>query len=104
MRIKSVAVAVLLLASRAGGLTWEESVADASRANPALSSSRLSVDASRASYYSSFNGFLPSLTLSNSASESSASRLPSYSASATAGLTLFSAGTAASIRSASASV
>lgn len=85
-------------------LTWEDSVAEAARANPALASSRLSVDASRASYYSSFNGFLPSLSLSNSVSESNASRSPAYTASAEASMTLFSAGEAARIRSASASL
>ncbi|MDD5303632.1 MAG: hypothetical protein PHS14_11055, partial [Elusimicrobia bacterium] len=65
MRISLSALALLLLAGAAraadgGVLTWEDSVAEAARANPALSSSRLSVDASRASYYSSFDGFLPS--------------------------------------------
>lgn len=85
-------------------LTWEDSVADAARVNPSLASSRLSVDASRALYYSSFNGFLPSLTLSNSVSESNTSRTPSYSATAAAGITLFSAGRAASVRAASASL
>lgn len=108
----TMCVAVLLLALIPGGaragevvpLTWEQSVAEAARANPTLASSRLSVDASRASYYSSFNGFLPSLSLSNSVSESNSSRMPSYSASASASLTLFSAGQAASIRSASASL
>lgn len=109
MRASLAALAVLLLAGAARAadgavLTWEDRVAEAARANPALASSRLSVDASRATYYSSFNGFLPSLTLSNSVSESNASRKPSYSASASAGLTLFSAGQAASIRSASASL
>ncbi|MEQ1920301.1 MAG: TolC family protein, partial [Elusimicrobiota bacterium] len=109
MRPSRALLAVLLLASAAraadpGPLTWEESVAEASRANPTLSSSRLSVDSSRASYYSSFNGFLPSLSLSNSVSESNTSRQPSYSASASAGLTLFSVSQAASIRSASAAL
>lgn len=105
----SLAGLVLLLAGAVralepGALTWEDSVAEASRANPTLSSSRLSVDASRASYYSSFNGFLPTLSLSNSVSESNSSRQPSYSAGASASMTLFSAGQAASIRSASASL
>lgn len=100
-------LALALLASVAGAeepLTWESAAAAAARANPTLASSRLSVDASRASYYSSFNGFLPSLSLSNSVSESNASRRPAYGASASASMTLFSAGTAASIRSASASL
>jgi len=103
-------VFVLLLfvsAARAAdgaALTWEDSVAAAARTNPALASSRLNVNASRASYYSAFNGFLPSLSLSNSVSESNTSRLPAYSASASASLTLFSAGQTASIRSASAAL
>jgi len=109
MRVRLSALVLLLIAGAAraadaGALTWEDSVAQSARANPALASSRLSVDASRASYYSSFNGFLPSLTLSNSVSESNASRLPSYSASASAGLTLFSVSQAASIRGASAAL
>jgi len=85
-------------------LTWEDGVAEASRANPALASSHLSVDASRATYYSSFNGFLPALSLSNSVSESNTARKPAWSASASASLTLFSAGEASRIRSASASL
>lgn len=107
-----VSLALLLPVLLAGGvraadgavLTWEDSAAAAAAANPALASSRLSVDAGRASYYSSFNGFLPSLTLSNSVSESNTAPKPFYSASASAGLTLFSAGRTASIRSASASL
>ena len=89
MRVSLFGLAFLLLAGAvradgSGPLTWEDSVAEASRVNPTLVSSRLSVDASRTSYYSSFNGFLPSLTLSNSVSESSTLRKPSYSASASA--------------------
>lgn len=79
-------------------------MAEAARANPALASSRLSVDANRALYYSSFNGFLPSLSLSNSVSESNTARQPAWSANASASITLFSAGEAAQIRSASASL
>jgi outer membrane protein TolC len=109
MRISLGAAVLLLLAGAVRAednvpLTWEDSVAAASRVNPTLISSRLSVDASRALYYSSFNGFLPSLSLSNSVSESNTSRQPFYSASASAGLTLFDVGTAASIRGASAAV
>ena len=85
-------------------LTWEDSVAQASAANPTLHSSRLSVDASRASYYSAFNGYLPTLSLSNGVSESNTSRQPSYSASASAGLTLFSVGRDATFRAAGASL
>ncbi len=97
-------IAGFVRAADGGALSWEESVAEAARANPGLISSRLSVDASRASYYSSFNGFLPSLSLSNSLSESNGARRPAYSASASASLTLFSAGETASIRSASAAL
>jgi len=107
LRVAVFLITVLSVSARAGEvvpLTWEQSVAEAARANPTLASSRLSVDASRASYYSSFNGFLPSLSLLNSVSESNSSRMPSYSASASASLTLFSVGQAASIRSASASL
>lgn len=91
-------------AAEGGTLTWEDSVAEAALANPALASSRLAVDANRALYYSSFNGFLPSLSLSNSVSQSNLSRSPSYSASASASVTLFSAAEAAGIRSASAAL
>jgi outer membrane protein TolC len=109
MRVKLFALSYLLLAGAAravdvGALTWEDSVAEAARVNPAFVSSHLSVDASRTSYYSSFNAFMPSLTLSNSVSESGTLRKPSYSASASAGLTLFSVSQTASIRSASAAL
>ena len=105
----SLAALVLFLsgAARAADgatLTWDDGVAEALRANPTLAASRLSVDAGRAAYYSAFNAFLPTLTLSNGVSESNASRQPSYSASASAGLALFNAGQAAAIRSASASL
>ena len=103
------ACALMALAASAGAqsgrvLTWQDCVDEASRANPTLAAGRLSVDASRALYYSSFNRFLPGLSLSNSVSESNTGRLPAYSASASASLTLFSAGDAAGIRAASASL
>lgn len=92
--------------ARAAGveLTWDAASSEAARANPTLASSRLGVDASRASYYAAFNRFLPSLSLSNSASESNTSRQPSYSASASASMTLFNMGDIASFRSASATL
>lgn len=85
-------------------LTWDECVAEAAHANPTLASSRLSLDASRASYYGSWNGLLPRLSLSNSVSESDSSRQPAWSASASASISLFDMGKIASIRSASASL
>jgi len=102
----SLALVLLLLAGIADAqtLTWEDSVAQAARANPTFASSRLSVDASRALYYSSFNGFLPSLSLSNSVSESNTARKPAWSASAAASVTLFSAAEAAQVRGASAAL
>jgi outer membrane protein TolC len=84
-------------------LTWEDCVAIAADKNPSLVSSRYAKQASRASYLKSFNGLLPSLSLSNSYSSSKGSDgRASYSASASAGLTLFDMGDIASIRSASA--
>lgn len=104
--MRAEVLAVLLLAAPAGAatLTWEEAAARAAEANPSLSSARLTRDARRAAYWSSYNRLLPSLALSNSVSESDTSRQPSYSASASASLTLFDVGDYAAIRSASASL
>lgn len=107
MRLADAAALMLLLSGAARAeesVTWPMCVEEAARANPDLSSSRLSVDARRASYYGSFNRFLPAVSLSNSVSESSSSRSPAWSAGANASVTLFSAGDAAAIRSASASL
>ncbi len=84
-------------------LSWEEAVFQAARVNPSLASSRLSLDASREFYYGSFNNVLPSLSLSNSVSESNAGRSPAWSATGSASVSLFDMGKIASIRSASAS-
>lgn len=98
--------AVLFAAAPAGAavVAWEDVAAAAAAENPSLSSSRLTRDARRATYWSSYNRVLPSLSLSNSVSESNASRKPSYSASGSASVTLFDMGDYASIRSASASL
>ena len=85
-------------------LTWEDCVAEAARANPSLASARLSLDSSRSSYYGSWNGLMPQLNLSNSVSESNSSRTQSWSAGASASISLFDMGKVASIRSASASL
>lgn len=107
MPITLTAVFLLNLAAAAAEppvLTWEECVAEAASANPTLASSRLSRDASRASYYGSWNGLMPRLSLSNSVSESNSARQPAWGASASASITLFDMGNIASIRSASASL
>jgi len=112
-RARAAAIlAVLAASSLAAGtasaapraLTWEECAAEAARANPSLASSRLALDASRATFYGSWNGLLPQLSLSNSVSESNASRQASWGASASASISLFDMGRVASIRSASASL
>lgn len=99
-----VIAAGLAFPAEARALTWEECAAEASRANPGLASARLSMDAGRASYYGSWNGLLPQLSLSNSVSESNAARRPSWEASASASIRLFDMGRVASIRSASAAL
>lgn len=66
-------LAALLLAAPASAsvpLTWEEAVAEAARANPALDASRLSLKASRQGFWTSLNSLLPSASLSNSWSDS----------------------------------
>lgn len=106
MRVEVCLAAALAAAAPAGAaeVTWEEVSAQAAAHNPSLSAARLGRDARRATYYSSFNGLLPSVSLSNSVSESNAARDPAWSASAAASLTLFDMGEYASIRSASASL
>ena len=85
-------------------LTWEDCVALAARQNPNLVSAQYAEKAGRASYLGSFNGLMPSVSLSNGYSSSSGgSGKAAYSASASAGLSLFDMGQIAGIRSASAS-
>jgi outer membrane protein TolC len=105
-RADALLAAALLLAAPAGAavVTWEDVAARAAAGNPDLASSRLTRDARRASYWSSYNRVLPSLSLSNSVSESNTARQPAWSASASASLTLFDLGDYAAIRSASASL
>lgn len=105
-RKPSLLLTALLLAASpalAGVLTWEEAVSQALRANPELAASRAGAAAARADYYSSYNGLLPRLSLSNSVSESDGDRDPSYSASASASMNLFDLGTIAGVRSSAAS-
>jgi outer membrane protein TolC len=85
-------------------LTWEDCVTLALDRNPDLASASRASEAGKASYFKSYNGLLPSLTLSNSyATSKTAGGLPSYSAQGAAGMTLFDAGTIAGIRTAKAS-
>lgn len=99
-------LAALLAASPAGAatVTWDDIAAAAAAENPSLSSARLSRDARRASYWSSYNRVLPSLSLSNGVSSSKTSLDPQWSASAAASLTLFDMGDYAAIGSAKASL
>lgn len=89
--------------ARSAVVTWDEAVSQALRANPELGAARAAASAARLDYYSSYNGVLPRVSLSNGVSESSTDRDPAYSASANASLTLFDLGTYAGIRSAAAS-
>lgn len=84
-------------------LTWEDCVAAAADANPDLAASRFSLESSRASFYQSFNGLMPQVTLSNSLSEANAMPLNRWSAQASASMKLWDAGQIAAIRAASAS-
>lgn len=104
-RATAAALGALVLAASVSSsapraLTWEECVVEASRANPSLESSRLFLDARRASFHGSWNGLLPQLSLSNSVSESDVSRRPAWSAQASASLSLLDMGRISSIRSA----
>ncbi len=91
--------------SAAKTLTWEDCVALAAIKNPALLSADYSSQSGHATYLSSFNGLLPSLTLSDgySASITSQRGQPSYTATGSASMNLFNMGQVASIKSASAS-
>ena len=85
-------------------LTWDDCVALAAQQNPNLVSAQYAEKAGRASYLGSFNGLLPTLSLSDSYSSSNGSAgKPGYSAQGSASVNLFNMGQVASIRSASAS-
>jgi outer membrane protein TolC len=100
----AAALAAAAVPASASVVSWEDVASRAAAGNPDLASSRLTRDARRASYWSSYNRVLPSLSLSNSVSESNTARQPAWSASASASLTLFDLGDYAAIRSASASL
>ncbi len=86
-------------------LTWEDCVQIALSRNSDLTSALRASEASRALYLKSYNGLLPTAILSNSyGSGSSTGGKASYSATASAGVTLFDLGRISDIRSASASL
>ena len=84
-------------------LSWEDCVALAAQKSPNLVSAQYAEKAGRASYLGSYNGLLPTLSLSNGYSSSNGSGgSPGYSAGASASVNLFDMGKIAGIRSASA--
>ncbi|MBI5622869.1 MAG: TolC family protein [Elusimicrobia bacterium] len=107
MRTLFAALCVLLPAAASGAepaMRWEECVSIALKSNPDLAASRLSRDAARAGYLGSYSALLPSLSLSNSVSESDGSRKQSWTAQGSLGIDLFNMGSYASVRSNSASL
>ncbi|MFI5347280.1 MAG: TolC family protein [Elusimicrobiota bacterium] len=105
MGLFSTMIAAALLAAPAGAktVTWDGIVAEASSTNPDLAASRFSLESSRASYYQSFNGVMPQVTLSNSLSEANVAPVNRWSAQAAATMKILDAGQIAAIRAASAS-
>jgi outer membrane protein TolC len=90
-------------------LNWADCVAFAVHHNPSLASADYAEIASKDSYYSSYNGLLPSLTLTNNYSHNnnvngvSIGAQGLYTGQATASMNIFNMGQVASIRSAKAS-
>ncbi|MFA6030476.1 MAG: TolC family protein [Elusimicrobiota bacterium] len=86
-------------------LEWKDCVAAALRENPDLAASRRALEASRATYYGSYNGLLPQLSLSNSYGDSKGSDGSSrWGAQASLSMNLLSASDIARVRSASAAL
>ncbi len=83
-------------------LTWEDCVALAAIKSPTLVSSNYALEASRASYLASFNGLLPTLTLSNGYASANTASKPAYTAQGVASMNIFNMGQVAAIKSASA--
>jgi len=84
-------------------LTWQDCVALAALKNPALTSADYLLQSARASYYGSYNGLLPNLTLSDGyASGNPGGGMPSYTAHYTAAINLFNMSQVANIKAASA--
>lgn len=93
----------------AKAVTWEDCVAIAAQRNPSLIAAEWAEKASRASYFSSYNGLLPSAILANTwthnnnANGSLVGSANFYTAQATANWNLFNMGAVANIRTAKAS-
>lgn len=88
----------------ARALTWDDCVRAAFEKSPDLLSATRASEQGRASWLQSYNGVLPSASLSNSyASGSATNGRAGYSAAASASMSVFDMGKIASIRSASAS-
>lgn len=110
MTVMGVAAAALVLAAfppsaRAQRLlTWADCVELAIRQNPDLQSSRLGLEADKASYKGSWNGLMPSATLSNSYTDSNTAGPNKWTAGVNANLLLLDAGRIASIRASKALV
>src|SRR6185436_10674432 len=87
-------------------LGWDDCVALALSRNPDLAASSLALQSSRYSYYGSFNGILPSLSLTNSYNDGSSSRSGSnkWEAQASASMNVFNLGDINNIRSSKASL
>jgi len=88
-------------------LTWQDCVALAAQKNPSLVSAQYAMQASHAAYLGSFNGLMPTVTLSDSYSSvgggiTSGNGAPGYAAQAAASVSLFNMSAIAGIKSASA--
>jgi len=94
------------LAQAPKSLGWDDCVALALSRNPDLAASSLALQSSRYSYYGSFNGILPSLSLTNSYNDGSSSRSGSnkWEAQASASMNVFNLGDINNIRSSKASL
>ncbi len=92
----SILIFTALARAQQEALTWQDCVRETARHNPDLLSSLQALESSRAQYKGSYNGLLPSLTVSNSYTDSSSrsgnsnsSDTENWAAAGTANLNLF---------------
>ncbi|HBL16411.1 MAG: hypothetical protein A2X36_03475 [Elusimicrobia bacterium GWA2_69_24] len=98
-------LAASAVSAQAPPLTWEDCVSLAAIQNPTLVASEYAAAASRASYYGSYNGLLPQLSVSHSYGDSrGAGGNTRWSTQAGLSLNLWSPSQLANIRSAAASL